>query len=256
MNNISAKATADAIVKASIGAFGGGLVGVYLHGSAAMGCWNAEKSDVDVIIVVDGVPTDDEKLRFLGDIVDINSRATQKGVELSVVRRDVCDPFIYPTPYELHFSPYYAGLFRDDPDGYINRLHGVDRDLAAHFTIINNYGISLWGAPIPDVFGDVAREYYLDSIIFDVENAREDVMKNPLYVVLNLCRVLGYMKDGLILSKRSGGQWGMENLPEKFRPLVEDAVLCYSGEKEMMYTENASAFTEYALDMIEKLRRE
>ncbi len=28
------------------------LVGVYLHGSMAMGCFNPEKSDIDLIIVI------------------------------------------------------------------------------------------------------------------------------------------------------------------------------------------------------------
>ena len=31
------------------------LVGVYLHGSAVMGCFNPLKSDLDLIVVVDNV---------------------------------------------------------------------------------------------------------------------------------------------------------------------------------------------------------
>ena len=30
------------------------LTGIYLHGSMAMGCFNPDKSDIDLIIVIDG----------------------------------------------------------------------------------------------------------------------------------------------------------------------------------------------------------
>lgn len=245
----------DAIVDASRDAFGDGLVGVYLHGSAAMGCWNPSKSDVDVIVVVDETPDKASKLRFLDCIVGINSRATKKGVEISVVRRDVCSDFVYPTPYELHFSPTHLALYYADKDEYLRRLCGVDRDLAAHFTVINKYGVALCGAPVSDVFGEVDAEYYLDSIAADVECAREDIKRDPLYITLNLCRVLAYARDGLVISKKDGGEWGLEHLPERFRPLISRALCCYIGDGEMEYTSAASDFADYALGEIENALR-
>ena len=245
----------DAIVDVSRDAFGDDLVGVYLHGSAAMGCWNPSKSDVDVIVVVDDAPNKDAKLRFLDCIVDINSRATKKGVEISVVRRGVCKNFVYPTPYELHFSPTHLVLYNADKDEYLRRLCGVDRDLAAHFTVINKYGVALCGAPVSDVFGEVDAEYYFDSIAADVECARDDIKRDPLYVTLNLCRVLAYARDGLILSKKDGGKWGLEHLPKRFRPLISSAVRCYIGDDESEYTSAASDFADYALGEIESALR-
>ena len=46
-------------------AFGGNLAGVYLHGSAAMGCWNPAKSDLDLIVVVQDSPDDACKRAFM-----------------------------------------------------------------------------------------------------------------------------------------------------------------------------------------------
>ena len=40
------------------------LVGVYLHGSLAMGCLNPEKSDLDLILVTENSPTVQEKACF------------------------------------------------------------------------------------------------------------------------------------------------------------------------------------------------
>ena len=226
------------------------LVGVYLHGSAAMGCFNPNKSDLDLILVVNDTVPDADKLEILRHIVPMNEEAPPKGIELSIVKREYCDPFAYPTPYELHFSPTHIDLFRDSPYEYISRLHGTDRDLAAHFTIINKYGIVLYGEPVDDIFGDVPARDYIDSICFDVENARDDIMSNPLYVTLNLCRVLAYLRDELVMSKKDGGEWGLRTLPHRYHTLIADALRCYDSEAKMSAHDIAVEFAEYALGMI------
>ena len=80
------------------------LVGIYLHGSLAMGCFNPQKSDIDLIIVVNEHLSDSIKKEYLDMVVEHNTKAPKKGIEMSVVLRKACKPFIYPTPFELHFS--------------------------------------------------------------------------------------------------------------------------------------------------------
>ena len=222
----------DDFVKACRGALGDKLTGVYLHGSMAMGCFNPAKSDIDIIIIVESAMSDGEKLRLLKDFLRLNESAPQKGLEISAVRREFCRPFVYPTPFELHFSPMYAQKIRENPEEYI-AFKGVDRDLAAHFTIINHYGKLLWGKPIGDVFGKVPRCDYLDSIRFDVENAREDIIENPMYTILNLCRVLAFAREGLCLSKKDGGQWGLKNVPGEYHDLIARALCHYTSDAPM-----------------------
>ena len=48
---------------------GENLVGVYLHGSAAMGCFHPKLSDLDFIAVVEESVPDAAKLDFLGELV-------------------------------------------------------------------------------------------------------------------------------------------------------------------------------------------
>ena len=83
---------------------GDNLVGVYLHGSAVMGCFNPQKSDVDLLVVVNEEPTDAVKRAFLNMVVSLNETGPAKGIEMSIVERSVCKPFAYPTPFVLHFS--------------------------------------------------------------------------------------------------------------------------------------------------------
>lgn len=114
-------------------------------------------------------------------VVKLNEQAPAKGLKISIVKRKYCKPFVYPTPFELHFSPMHLQWVRDNPDNYVENMRGEDRDLAAHFTIINRYGIVLYGEKIENVFGEVSKKDYEESIWFDVECASEDIADEPMY---------------------------------------------------------------------------
>lgn len=84
----------------------------------------------------------------------------------------VCNPFAYPTPFELHFSIAHLEWYRSNPDDYVEKMNGTDKGLAAHFTIIRHRGKKLCGKEIKDVFSIVSKEDYFDSIWHDIEGAR------------------------------------------------------------------------------------
>lgn len=211
---------------------GENLTGVYLHGSAAMGCFQPEISDLDLLVIVNTDVPDGVKAEFMEHVICLNEEGPGKGMELSLVKREFCRPFVYPTPFELHFSEAHLEWYKRNPREYVEKMRGTDKDLAAHFMITRKFGICLWGVRKEDVFGEVPAEAYRDSILYDMENAGEDILTNPLYVTLNLCRVLGYLREDLVLSKKSGGEWGLMHLPERFHTLLCEALRCYAcGEK-------------------------
>ena len=211
---------------------GENLVGIYLHGSLALGCFTWDKSDIDFIAVVENEPAPFEKAEIIKLLLKLDADAPPKGLEMSVVPRSVCERFVYPTPYYLHFSNGHKQHYIDDLEGHIAMLHGVDRDLAAHFTVIREVGKTLFGAPISEVFGNVPPSDYLDSILSDIENAEEDILEDPVYITLNLCRIMGYFKGAGVLSKREGGKWGLEHLPE-YGDIINAALTEYSGGGKM-----------------------
>lgn len=240
------------LIRKSCEILGDHLIGIYLHGSAVMGCFNEKKSDIDFIVVVDAPLSDEMKHSYMDMAVELNSNAPEKGIEFSIVREDVCNPFVYPTPFELHFSIAHLQWYRSDPYDYISRMNGVDPDLAAHFTIIRHRGKRLCGKEINEVFGDVQKEYYFDSIWNDIENAQDEIVDNPCYFILNLCRVLAYQKDGIILSKREGGIWGRNHIPEKYHCLVSQALDEYGSDRSAEWDESCAR--EYAAYMIAEIR--
>lgn len=246
------KTVTEAFAERSRALLGENLVGVYLHGSAAMGCFNEQKSDIDLLTVVNGAPPDEDKRRYMDMVVDLNARAPSKGIEFSMIRADVCRPFVYPTPFELHFSTAHLAWYQRDPQDYVSKMKGTDRDLAAHIMIVYHRGQRLWGREIRSVFEEVGEKAYMDSIWHDVEHADEDILEAPVYTALNLCRVLAYRRERLILSKREGGQWGLKNLPEGYGPLIRRALDDYGSAEAAAFDEGESR--EYAGYMMRAIR--
>ena len=234
--------------------FGENLTGIYLHGSAVMGCFNPEKSDLDLLVVIREDISDETKLRFMYMVVELNKQAPPKGLELSVVKECVCNSFVYPTPFELHFSNTHLNWYQTNPEDYVEKMKGTDKDLAAHFTITYHRGKVLYGKEISEVFALIPSEDYMDSIWSDIENAPEEIAENFMYLTLNLCRVMAYKKEGLILSKQEGGDWGLKNICKlEFHVLIAEALQEYQSGKTMIFdVATARNFAEYMLEEIKE----
>ena len=224
---------------------GENLVGIYLHGSLAMGCFNHKNSDIDLIIVVNNPLSHNEKRKYLDMVTGLDER-----IEMSIVLRSVCRPFVHPAPFELHISRAHLSSYNADPDRYIKGMAGTDRDLAAHFSIINTHGKKLYSEEISDVFDIISREDYMDSIVYDIGNAADEITENPVYLTLNLCRALAYKRKGLILSKVEGGLWGIENIPGYANFIFSAARSYRSGEEMLFDAGKAVSFARKVLDEI------
>lgn len=227
------------------------LMGIYIHGSIAFHCFHWEKSDIDFLVVVNQKLSLKEKEALIAVLLELDPQCPPKGLEMSVVLEQVCSPFEYPTPFELHFSNAYKERCRTDLKQYCLSMNGVDKDLAAHFTVVRNVGITLCGKDISEVFSDVPKENYLDSIKYDIENAIIDIEENPVYIILNLCRVLAYKKDGVVLSKEQGGTWGLENLPFALHLLIAKAENSYC--KGVPFAADREEMNRFANDMLQRI---
>ena len=246
------KKVIDIFVKKSQEILKDNLIGIYLHGSSVMGCFNPKKSDLDFIVVVNEPMQDDVKRKIMDMIVEVNESGPAKGIEMSIVTKSVCNPFTYPTPFELHFSVMHIGWYMDNPNDYIQKMKGTDKDLAAHFTMIGKRGKCLCGLPIEDVFAPVPKADYMDSIWEDIAEAEEDILNNTMYITLNLARVLAYKNEGLILSKKEGGEWALNNIPEEYHLLIKAALSEYADANDVSYDyELAKQYARYMIQEIQ-----
>ena len=236
------------IARAYHSILGDALVGVYAHGSMAFGCFEPETSDMDFLVVVETEPTDAQKIRLLETLQQLEAFAPVKGFEMSVVLAADCAAPVHPIPFCLHYSNAHRSACQQDMAAYIARMKGTDPDLAAHFTVTRAVGKAVWGKPVAEIFGEVPRHAYLDSIRADMADALADVQTNPVYVILNLCRVLAAIREGAVLSKAQGGAWGLANLPEEHHAVIRAALEAYEGGGECHV--DGRAFARWAVDAL------
>lgn len=227
------------------------LVGVYEHGSLAFGCFRWEVSDVDFLVVVRKPLQQAEKEGLIRILMGKADRAPEKGFEMSVVLAEDVNPFRYPTPFQLHYSEFHReGAVRDLAE-YCRRMNGADRDLAAHCTVTRARGRTVLGKEISEVFGEVPWDDYLDSIRYDIGNAEEDILENPVYMTLNLCRVLAAVRDRLVLSKEEGGRWALEEVNQKWHGLISGALGAYG--RGGAFAPEAAGLAVFAGDMLTEI---
>ncbi len=209
--------------------FADNLVGVYLHGSLAMGCFNPVSSDIDIQVVVKNNLSKEEKENILNLTKSALEKIPTKKVELSFVTIDTLTDFKCPTPQEFNISgTASSGLKTTDKK--------PSESFAAHLAMIKEHGVCLWGEPIMNIFPDISREIYLKSIAENFKWSFDNVSKGrdvgegrvPTYAVLNFCRALAFIQDKIITSKKEGGKWGIKNLPEEYIVLIQEALNEYA----------------------------
>ncbi len=224
----------QSIVKMVSDFFGNDLVGVYLHGSLAMGSYYRPKSDIDLIIVVESVLNPNLRKSIANSLVRLSKvRPTLGNLEVSVITQEVAKFFSHPCPFEVHYSSdWHEKIINDQVDFSQNN---EDPDLAAHITYVVKRGIVLKGKKINEVFGSVPWRYFLASILDDfgwiVEN--ENILESPFYSVLNICRVIRTLteRDENVFSKDEGGEWALVSLPKRYHPLIQKALDVYRSER-------------------------
>lgn len=211
------------------GVLGDGLVGFYVHGSLAFGCFRWDAGDLDFLAVVNRPLAFDERRALIRVLLDRTPEAPLKGIEMSVVTEAAMRDFRHPSPFELHFSPAHLGAIRAGLDAYCRDAAGVDPDLAAHLAAARTCSRAIIGDPARDAFPPVPKEAVLDSIRYDVLDESAD----PLYAALNLCRALAYLAEGRMLSKCGGAVWALRHLPDADRPVVRQALAGYLSGAEV-----------------------
>ncbi len=236
-------------------ALGSNLAGFYLHGSLAMGCFNPACSDVDLLAITRRGMTVETKRR-IAELL-LKTSGAPSPIEISFLREANLRPWAYPTPYDFHYSrDWHQKLQRELSSGEWQAWddeRGRDKDLAAHITITLRRGICLYGEPIAVAFPPVPLEHYRASLQADFEWAYERLGQDPVYFILNACRIYAYLCEGRICSKDEGGAWVMSVLPEAFRETVSRALEIYRGDKPSGPFE-AATLERFAVHMREQIK--
>ena len=201
------------------------LVGVYLHGSLAMGCFNKDKSDIDIIVVMNEAANDKDGI--IKELMKISLKPSP--IEISFLLEDKLKNPNSTCYYDLHYSEYwrekYTNMFLENKE--LGRDILEDGDLPAHMRVINERGITLWGKDKYGVFPEISDKEYLKSILYDFEDAWENFSIKPEYYILNTCRILNFLETNKVTSKREAGEWALDVLPDRFRYIIKSSLDIY-----------------------------
>jgi predicted nucleotidyltransferase len=214
---------------------GGNLLGFYLHGSLAMGCFNPESSDIDFLVVVRDKLTTPKKIEIISYLLKIDNDSAPSP-EMSIVTQASLDNLAYPSPYELHYSKTWRERYRENKVDWEEPRY--DADLVIFYMAIRHNGIRLYGRPAQAAFPEVPRDICIASLAEDMDWLRERIDTIPLEdIVLNPCRHLAFIREGTFVSKTEGGEWGLSHLPHEFADLIHQALAAYSGAEEVIQPE-------------------
>lgn len=233
------------------------LIGFYLHGSAAMGGFNPNSSDIDLLAVTNN-PMAVRTKRELAQVF-LKYSTSPFPVEISFLNTGQLKVWQHPCPFDFHYSEFWRGRYESDlVNGTAHFLNGnilTDADLAAHITILHHRGVCLKGRQITEVFPLVPRSNYLSSIVGDFEDCLGRIEENPIYCILNLIRVFWYVKEGMISSKREAGEWGILTFPEEMQHTIKKALQCYTDKKDLyrFKKEELSLLKYYILENVQQL---
>jgi predicted nucleotidyltransferase len=215
---------------------GTNLIGVYLHGSLASGCFNPRTSDIDLLVV-----TRRRVGRLKHGLAALALATSSKPcpIEVTSFSAKDLDPWRYPTPFDFHFSEDWRAAY--ESGSALRRMGRKGEDPAAQITEARARGVALVGGPIKKVLPVVPRGDFLDSILSDLRWALRKLKGNPVmegrvrvgtYLVLNACRVLAFLETGRVLSKAEGGDWALRRVPTKHAAVIRNARRAYGRGAE------------------------
>jgi aminoglycoside adenylyltransferase-like protein/nucleotidyltransferase-like protein len=211
---------------------GAELVGVYLHGSLAMGAFDPGRSDVDILAVCTGTLSPRHRRRLGEALAAIPRPAAGGDLELSVVTTSAVQTPAAAPSFEIH-------VHTEDEQPLVDGAErSGDEDLVTHFAVARARGQVLFGPEPGELFAAPERASLIRAFLRDMEWARESGaagweghhmpdFASMAYRVLNAARSWRYLETGDLGSKVEGAMWVKRMDPDPDLHRLLDAALAF-----------------------------
>ena len=204
----------------------GPQVAVVVHGSIALADFHLGQSDLDMLAFVERA--DVAQLRDVAHLMLAES-GQPAPIEFSLVPYAALTPWVHPAPYLFHYSETWRvrtqQLLADPQHDW--RAVRTDPDLTAHMVVAHRAGVVTAGQvvlPLP------SRADALAAVWYDIADAVNQVVDEPVYVILNLCRTACWLRDGVVRSKSAGGRALLPHLTGEAHAVVAAMLALRDGD--------------------------
>ena len=229
---------------------GNDLTGVYVCGSLAFGSSPHGSTDIDLFVAVERELSQAEKESMLRVVMEREKDAPGKGINLTVIRADVCRNYEHPGAYMMRYSMKNRFEAGRDPAGFCARMKGMDPVLAVHLTVCRTTGFCVIGMPAQQLVAGVTEADFIDGVRALLDETDGEIRRAPAETVLELCRCLAFAEGGCIASRSQGGRWALTVLTGRWQALVHEALLAYWAEETMEIPEDLDAFAAYMKERV------
>lgn len=203
---------------------GDNFLGLYLHGSLAMGDFNLKKSDIDFAVVTKQEISEEklEALKMMHEAIRVSHLDLADRIE---------GPYIFQEALQK-FDPNKA----EHPWLSINgplKKEKLDSDWLIQLYILREYGITVAGPDIKTLVDPiepvdlkraqlaVLHEWWLPQL---EDHAKLQSSEYQSYAILTMCRALYTLRYGSIVSKLKAAEWAQGALGEPWAGLIRQAL--------------------------------
>lgn len=240
----AARSTCDALARA----LGDNLCAAYLHGSAVLGGYRSDRSDLDILAITGG--------QLANSDIDVVVAALRggvypaRGLEMSVLTRaEAARPDAQAPRFQLHVAT--SGI-----EGAIRVVDGRhregDRDLILHFAVCRAAGLTLLGPPPDETLGSIPTRDIRRAMLDEIEWAT--AAAPCAYLVLTCARAWLFAVTDRLASKIEAGEWAAERYSEP--GLIASALTLQRGGEAEVDSVAALEFARYVAGVIRQHRAE
>ncbi len=231
--------------------FADDLVGMYVYGSLAQGCFRPKQSDIDFTVVVKKTLTKEQEKQLFQLYKKISKDPDYgewfEGVFFTL---DQVKKAVFPSPFLFCFAHSKCRVPENEKD--------LDPDFPMTLRHLYDYGVALFGPEPKKLFLPPGWEILEPSIKEDVKYSFKIFQKAPLYTVLNLCRAIYALETkDVSASKKQAGEWALQNFPAELKTLIKTSLEAYkyglTDKQKQFLLENLDEFITYCKEKIAKI---
>ena len=207
-----------------------------MHGSLAAGGFRPGRSDIDLLVVVDGGLTDAQATALEGVVRDADVGAAA-GIDLHVVTVEAAGTSSRAPALEL-----YLGRHGRSPTALeVERRVAASPDLATELSMALSDGRALTGAPPAEVIAPVPAEWVIDRGRHWLTTWRSlsDDAEHAAFMVLTTCRIWRFAVDQVHCSKPQAAEWALDRDPSL--TVVRQAIQQYEHDPATVVSEQGLA---------------